>query len=104
MSKPITLFVDWPDMRAIPVKDLVHACKWALDLVRAGHKLEVGCLGAHGRTGTFTAAMLICLGEAPKDAIVHVRASHCDRAIESVAQEKLLESLPKAVKKSQLTF
>lgn len=64
----------------------------ALDLacrmIDKGDILEVGCIGGHGRTGTFLALVALKNGvETPEEAIVYVREHYCEKAIESDTQE-----------------
>lgn len=57
---------------------------WTLKQLDAGKKVHCGCIGGHGRTGTFLAALVSTLGE--KDAINYVRKNYCQKAVESTAQ------------------
>ena len=51
--------------------------------------IHVGCIGGHGRTGTFFAALVATMtGE--KDAIQYVRDNYCQKAVESIAQMEFL--------------
>jgi hypothetical protein len=60
----------------------------ALQLI-AGKKVHAGCIGGHGRTGTFFAALVTHMtGE--KDSITYVRKNYCDHAVESESQVKFL--------------
>ena len=48
-------------------------------------RLHCGCIGGHGRTGTFLAALVTEMsGE--KDSISYVRDNYCHRAVESTCQ------------------
>ena len=87
------LILRWPDRGVIPVWDLSVGVVWAIEKARAGEIVDVACLGSHGRTGTFMAAMLIYMGRTPGEAIAQVRKGHCERAIETDGQEKLVERL-----------
>jgi hypothetical protein len=58
----------------------------------AGHRVEIGCLGAHGRTGTALACLAILDGLAPDDAVDWVRTNYCPRAIETAAQEAVVQA------------
>ena len=53
------------------------------------------CVGGHGRSGTSFVCLL--LNNAPDydalDAIVHVRAVHCPRAIESIFQHEYIDDV-----------
>lgn len=81
------VFLDWTDYRApdddLPIYDVV---RWTLDQMQEGAKVETGCLGGHGRTGTFIALLLVAQGVTPPDAVDRVRKDHCEHAIESVSQ------------------
>jgi hypothetical protein len=62
---------------------------WAAEQLHAGKKVHCGCIGGHGRTGTFFAALVsVMLGE--KDAIAYVRERYCKKAIESEEQIRFL--------------
>jgi hypothetical protein len=100
---PDILAIQWPDMGAIKVWDLSMGVVWALDRVNRGEIVDIACIGSHGRTGTFMAAMLIYMGRTPDEAIAEVRERHCKSAIESVAQEKLIERLYKTRNRKQET-
>lgn len=80
--------IDWrdygvPENFNIAFEQLLVAIEKCLD----GKKVEMGCIGAHGRTGTALAAINVMLGCDPKEAIDHVRKHHCEHAIESTRQE-----------------
>jgi hypothetical protein len=52
------------------------------------------CQGGHGRSGSALAALIMCLTDyTPLDALTHVRALHCARAIESKEQHSYLNLL-----------
>lgn len=58
---------------------------WAATQVREGKKLHAGCIGGHGRTGLFLAALVQeLIGE--DDAISYVRKHYCDHAVETTTQ------------------
>jgi hypothetical protein len=62
---------------------------WAAEQIRAGKKLHAGCIGGHGRTGTFLAALVrYMIGT--EDAITYVRENYCHRAVESAEQVNFL--------------
>lgn len=63
--------------------------KWAIEQIRDGKKVHAGCIGGHGRTGTFLAAVVAeMLGI--KDAIGYVREHYCTKAVESESQVTFL--------------
>lgn len=73
-------------------KDL-NAFKALLDYVeaalKAGKKVHAGCIGGHGRTGLFFAALVKQMtGEV--DAISYVRKHYCSKAVETAAQVRWL--------------
>ena len=61
---------------------------WTRDQLEIGMKVHCGCIGGHGRTGTFLAALVSTFGE--KDAISYVRQNYCHKAVESTTQIKFL--------------
>ena len=61
---------------------------WTRKQLEAGRKVHCGCIGGHGRTGMFLAALVSKFGE--KDAISYVRANYCKKAVESSTQVKFL--------------
>ena len=78
------------DMRAPSnPKDFRKLVEWAKEQLEAGRKVHVGCIGGHGRTGTFLAALVSLFGE--KDAIAYVRKNYCERAVESTEQVTFLK-------------
>jgi hypothetical protein len=62
---------------------------WTIEQLQAGKKVHVGCIGGHGRTGTFLAAIYAQLS-GDKAAIEYVRANYCNKAVESAAQISFL--------------
>lgn len=69
-------------------KDFKALVGWTKAQLEAGKKVHCGCIGGHGRTGTFFAALVAEFGE--KDAIAYVRKHYCDKAVESHAQTAFL--------------
>jgi hypothetical protein len=63
---------------------------WTAHRLLDGAKVHCGCVGGHGRTGTFLAALLkVMAGET--DATAHVREHYCQKAVESAAQVAFLK-------------
>lgn len=58
---------------------------WTAAQLRAGRKVHAGCIGGHGRTGTFFAALRMHL-TGDVNAVEHVRANYCKKAVESTKQ------------------
>lgn len=81
-------FFDWPDF-GVPddPASVVAALESLRERARAGQRVEIGCYGAHGRTGTALACLAILCGHPPHEAVSWVRAAHCERAVENDLQE-----------------
>ena len=95
-------YVPWPDMQALAVDKLIPLLVWTYTQYKRGKTIEAACFGGHGRTGTFAASFMMMFdGWGAQDAIKEVRAKYCTSAIESAAQEKLLEELPQWLKKTK---
>lgn len=62
--------------------------KWVRKQLEDGKKVHVGCIGGHGRTGTFLAALVADFGET--DAITYVRQHYCQKVVESTEQVNFL--------------
>jgi protein-tyrosine phosphatase len=58
-----------------------------LGRARSGERVEVGCLGGHGRTGTASACLAVLSGHPGGDAVNWVRANYCSDAVETPEQE-----------------
>lgn len=62
---------------------------WAADQLRAGRKMHVGCTAGHGRTGMLLTALRATL-VGPEQAIQHVRANYCKKAVDTDEQIRWL--------------
>jgi protein-tyrosine phosphatase len=89
--------LDWPDF-GVPddAGALLAALRDVHDRAAAGERVEIGCLGGHGRTGTALAALAVLGGHPADDAVAWVRASYCARAVETPEQEAFVRDLPGA--------
>lgn len=66
-------------------KSFKQMIAWAAEQLKAGKKVHVGCIGGHGRTGTFLAALVTHMtGEL--DSITYVRKHYCQKAVETQGQ------------------
>jgi hypothetical protein len=80
--------VQWPDFGVPSDLDaLRERLSAVLARAKAGDRVEIGCLGAHGRTGTALACLAIVDGHAPDSAVAWVRTNYCERAVETSEQE-----------------
>jgi hypothetical protein len=86
--------LDWPDF-GVPADAELVVTALADPLERARHdeRVELGCLGAHGRTGTALAVAAVLCGVAPQEAVEWVRATYCDQAIETAEQEAFVATI-----------
>ena len=86
--------LDWPDfgVPADPAR-VVTTLRSLLDPARAGERVEIGCLGGHGRTGTALACLATIAGLPAVDAVAWVRASYCLKAVETAEQEAFVAEL-----------
>ncbi|HTT89958.1 MAG TPA: hypothetical protein VMF65_10430 [Acidimicrobiales bacterium] len=80
----------WPDF-GVPsdVVSLFSSLDSLLGRARRGERVELGCLGGHGRTGTALACLAILAGCPRADAVGWVRANYCSHAVETAEQESL---------------
>ncbi len=92
------LKVDWTD-RSAP---LLAPQAW-IELAKAlPPRVMTCCQGGHGRSGTALVALMMCLTDYdPLDAITHLRAAHCPRAIESKIQHDYLDWLAEVLGREQ---
>lgn len=82
--------INWPDMNipAVPMEQIKWAANEMLRLAREGKRVETGCVGGHGRTGTFLAIILLQITDfTAEQAIDWVHEKYCTEAIESEVQE-----------------
>lgn len=87
---PMT-WLEWPDYSVPKNLDDVLAClEWTWEHIVQGERVETGCLGGHGRTGTFLACLLAMNGVTPGLAMGRVWNDYCEEAIESKSQMKLI--------------
>jgi len=80
--------IDWPD-GGVPTDPAAAAAKIreAFQAARRGQRVEVGCIAAHGRTGTALACMAILAGVDANEAVDWIRDHYCEKAVESPYQE-----------------
>jgi hypothetical protein len=93
------MYIQWPDMKGIPLMEYSQAVVWCISRLFEGHKLEIGCFGGHGRTGTLLAGILVYQGMNADEAISKVRKDHCVNAIETKVQEELIQKYCEELRK-----
>ena len=91
LPKSRVLQIDWPDRKA---PDLIPEFWTRLNSLLSGDVMTC-CQGGHGRTGTSFCSLL--LNNAPDydaaDALTHLRAVHCPRAVESLIQHDYIDNV-----------
>lgn len=89
-KQPVQIFYPITDMsvpqNAETFKKLVQ---WTVEQLAAGKTVHAGCIGGHGRTGMFLAAVYRVVKD-DVDAIEKVRNLYCKKAVESDAQVRFL--------------
>ena len=82
--------LDWPDFELpVDVGAMVDGLNWVLAGARAGQRVEIGCIGGHGRTGTALACLATMAGGRrwqATDPVQWVRQTYCRDAIETDQQ------------------
>ena len=80
--------IEWEDF-GLPADAVATAdaiCQ-AFERAKRGERVEVGCIGGLGRTGTVLACMGILAGIAPSEAVPWVREHYDPAAVETPEQE-----------------
>ncbi len=79
--------LDWPDF-GVPAdpRPVRAALEDLRQRARAGERVEIGCYGAHGRTGTALACLAVLCGRPAEGAVDWVRTTYCERAVETEEQ------------------
>lgn len=77
----------WPDMGVMSAEDEGKLVDTTEKLVRQGKKVEIACMGGHGRTGTLLAMLKVRIGGMKANAAIKaVRDEYCEKTVESVSQ------------------
>lgn len=83
--------VDWPDFGLPPDTEALRvALQDLLDRARSDERVELGCWGGHGRTGTALACLAVLAGTPAPEAVAWVRENYCEEAVETAAQEEFV--------------
>lgn len=87
----LAVLLPWQDygLPRVSFKFADYAIKEAFAWAQAGAIVEVGCIGAHGRTGTVLACMAVLADPemTAVEAVAYVRTMYCHHAIETREQE-----------------
>jgi len=86
----------WRDYGVPDAAALRAALEDVLDRARRGERVEVGCLGGHGRTGTALACLAVLTGTPPGEAVAWVRAAYCEKAVETDEQRAFVTAFGRA--------
>ena len=91
---PGALFVEWADYSG-PTSTVLKYAEWTAQQWAEGKSIQFGCVGGHGRTGTFLALVLLNAGMAITDeeVIKWVHENYCKDAIESTGQKTAIKAL-----------
>ncbi len=90
LTGPRLLQIDWFDRKAPEV----YPEFWPELLKLLDGNVGINCQGGHGRSGTAIVALMMCLTDySAKEGIIHLRALHCPRAIESKEQHAYLNDV-----------
>ncbi len=82
-------WIHWPDF-GVPVdaEAAAGSIVAAFRKAQAGQRVEVGCYGGKGRTGTILACMAVLAGVPPADAVRWVRGTYSPHAVERERQRE----------------
>lgn len=88
------LKIDWDDRKAPPL-DITAWAALAKHFKEVEGSILTACQGGHGRSGTSLVCLMMALNPeyTPYDAVVHLRAMHCPRAIESKEQHEYINEV-----------
>lgn len=90
-NKVLSVYYPITDM-SVPdnPQDFKRMIDWVVTQLHKGKRIHVGCIGGHGRTGMFFAALVKVMTD-NVNAIEYVRGNYCPKAVESIAQMTFLE-------------
>jgi hypothetical protein len=84
-------FVDWPDFGVIPTTELGLLIGTIAHELASGKRVEIACMGGHGRTGTLLATLIGRIeGIDAASALRAARERYCEHAVETLGQIELL--------------
>jgi hypothetical protein len=85
--------IEWEDF-GVPAdtKRAAAQMRAAFNRARGGSRVEIGCAGGLGRTGTVLACMATLAGVSAAESVAWVRANYDPRAVETAEQEEFVRS------------
>ena len=84
--------VEWPDFGLPPdAAGTGAAIRSAFERAKSGERVEVGCHGGMGRTGTVLACMAVLAGVPAPEAVDWVRSAYRRQAVETDEQRRFVE-------------
>lgn len=96
------IFVDWVDGSVVSLEVLDDLVEIILSKLRHSQKVDIGCMAAHGRTGTLLASLIASAEHMDgKAALKTMRERYCKYAVEYKAQEELIEDYAGMVQRRQ---
>jgi hypothetical protein len=87
--------LSWVDFGVPDPTELRIALEDVLARARRGERVEIGCLGGHGRTGTALACLAVLTGTPSDEAVAWVRAAYCEKAVETDEQHAFVATFPR---------
>ena len=87
-------WIAWPDLRLPTDYSDAEAAFRQAWLRAASERVEVGCYGGHGRTGSALACIAILDGVQPEEAIAFIRLHYSSRAVETPGQRRFVRRFP----------
>jgi hypothetical protein len=83
----------WPDYSVPDMEDWLPVALWLMEQLDAGKRIEFGCYGGHGRTGTAIGTLMVLQGCQPGPVAKRLRDHYCASAIESESQMQFLVAM-----------
>lgn len=77
---------------------VVWVAQQGINMARKGRRVEVGCIGGHGRTGLMLAVMATIIDPDIENAVKYVQDNYCSHAVESKVQEWYVEGIKCEIK------
>lgn len=82
-----TYIIHWPDGSSVSIYVINSIINILEDMLKRNIKVNICCIGGHGRTGTVLACLICKLeGITPNEAIYRVWSEYCKKAIENKNQ------------------